>query len=294
MMKRLVFLLVAAAILTTCLSAGAEIFQGQRPPESWAEADTLRVRSIDVDRTDALLLSCGGEHMLVDASTTYHADRVMRALDENGVTGLKYLFSTHSDDDHIGGFAPLINAQKYQMGEFLSPNKISYKDEAGFHQLAMSAVRAKKVAYRQSQDMEVLTLGNAEMTVLRCMKPWGRNARSACLKIRFGESTMLLTGDIDAMAMEHFVGKYKPEMLRADIMKSPHHGVITMPETFLEAVQAEFMFVTNTQEKAVFAEFDQQMAQKAPDMSMLYAGDGAVVMETDGRDWYIWQEENWE
>ena len=84
------------------------MYIGQQPPEDWAEKETLRVRSIDVDRSDALLLTCGGEAMLVDASTTYFISRVYTAMDVEGVTALKYLFSTHSDDDHIGGFSPLI------------------------------------------------------------------------------------------------------------------------------------------------------------------------------------------
>lgn len=292
MMKRWAGLLVAAVLMLLCTVAGAEMHIGQRPPEDWADKDTLRVRAIDVDRSDAMLLSCGGEHMLVDASTTYFGDRVIRALDDSGVEKLKYLFSTHSDDDHIGGFSPVIRAQRYVIGEFLSPNGINYKDKAGFHQLVMTAVRKFDVSYREVEDSEVLTLGDAQMTVLRCLKPWGRNARSACLSIRFGESTMLLTGDIETMAMEHFLEKYDHALLNVDIVKAPHHGIITMPDSFMQVAQPAFMFVPNTAAKA--KKFGENMAKTAPDVGLMYSGDGAVVMETDGTDWYIWQEENWE
>lgn len=292
MLKRWTWLLVAAVMMHFCAVASAEMHIGQRPPESWADANTLRVRAIDVDRCDAMLLSCGGEHMMVDAGTTYFGDRLIRALDASEVNALKYLFSTHSDDDHIGGFNPLIRSEKYQLGEFLSPNTMDYSDKAGFHQLVMNAVRKYDVAYREVGDGEVLTLGDAQMTVLRCMKPWGRNARSACLSIRFGNSSMLLTGDIETMAMEHFMEKYDHALLQADIIKAPHHGIITMPAAFLKTVQPAFMFVTNTSAKS--EKFTRDMAAMQPDMPLMYAGDGAVVMETDGTDWYIWQEENWE
>lgn len=292
MAKRLALLLVAAVMLISCRAAKADVYIGQTPPEAWADMQVLRVRAIDTERSDAMLLSCGGEHMLVDASTTYMGDRVIRALDEDGVTALKYLFSTHSDDDHIGGFSPVIREQRFELGEFLSPNHPGYKDKAGFHQLVMSAVRKFAVPYREVLDGEVLTLGDAQMTVLRCMKPWGRNARSACLSIRFGNSSMLLTGDIETMAMEHFLEKYDATLLQADILKAPHHGVITMPEAFLKGVDPEFMFVNNTSVKA--EEFQRDIGRKMPRLAMLFSGDGAVVMETDGVDWYIWQEENWQ
>ena len=291
MMKRWICLLAAVVMLLSVGTACAEMHIGQRPPESWADMETLRIRSIDVDRNDAMLLTCGGEAMLVDAGTNYFIDRVNQALDAEGVTSLKYLFSTHSDDDHIGGFAPLIAQGRYELGTFLSPNNMSYQDSAGFHQMVMNQVRAKQVDYRQAEDMEVLTLGGAQMEVLRCLKPWGRNARSLCLNITFGERRILLTGDADAMAMEHFVDKYRPGQLQADIMKAPHHGVITIPASFLAEVAPEFMFVTNNADG--LDKFRASMEKMMPGMPMLYSGDGAVVMETDGQDWYVWQEENW-
>lgn len=267
------------------------MYIGQQPPEDWAEKETLRVRSIDVDRSDALLLTCGGEAMLVDASTTYFISRVYTAMDAEGVTALKYLFSNHSDDDHIGCFSPLIAQGYYELGTFLSPNSMNYNDPPGFHQMVMNMVRAKQVDYRESVDEEILTLGGAQMQVLRCMKLWGRNARSACLNIVFGDRRIFLTGDADAMAMMHFVEKYQPEQLQADILKVPHHGIITMPESFLKAVGAEFLFVTN--EAAGLDNFRKYMDRVIPGVPMLYSGDGAVVMETEGQDWYVWQEENW-
>lgn len=291
MMKRWMALLAAVMALACLGTACAEMYIGQQPPESWADMETLRVRAIDVDRSDAMLITCGGEAMLVDASMNYYIDRLNRALDAEGVTALKYLFSTHSDDDHIGGFAPLISQGRYTLGTFLSPNSMSYQDKAGFHQMVMNQIRAKQVDYREAEDMEVLTLGGAQMEVLRCLKPWGRNARSLCLNIVFGQRRILLTGDADAMAMEHFAEKYRPEQLQADIMKVPHHGIITMPESFLKAVGAEFLFVTN--EAAGLDNFRKYMDRVIPGVPMLYSGDGAAVMETDGQDWYVWQEENW-
>lgn len=291
MWKRWISLLAAVALLAGCRAALADMFIGQRPPEGWAEKETLRVCSIDVDRNDAMLVTCGGEAMLVDAGTNYFIDRVNAALDAEGVTALKYLFSTHSDDDHIGGFGPLIAQGRYGLGTFLSPNAMSYKDPAGFHQMVMNQVRAKKVDYRVAEDMEILTLGGARMEVLRCLEPWGRNARSLCLNIAFGQRRILLTGDADAMAMDHFVGKYRPEQLQADIMKAPHHGIITIPGNFLEKVSPSFLFVTNN--AAGLDKFRTYMDRVLPGVPMLYSGDGSVIMETDGQDWYVWQEENW-
>ena len=51
------------------------------------------------------------------------------------------------------------------------------------------------------------------------------------------------------------------------------------------------MYVTNN--AAGLDKFRTYMDRVMPGVPMLYSGDGAVVMETDGQDWYVWQEENW-
>lgn len=284
------WLLTLLLCLGLCSGAAAEIYFNTDAPADWQERDILRLTAIDVDRSDAMLLECGGEAMLVDGGSGQFRDRLFETVDSAGITRFKYLFSTHSDNDHIHGLKHLMDTGRYQVDLFTSPNKTSFVDEAGFHQATMRVIQRENIPYHQVKDGECLALGNAQLTVMRCMEIWGSNARSAVLMVQFGSSRVLLTGDIDARTMEHYVKKYGAEYLRAEIMKAPHHGIATIPERFLEAVEPQLIFVPNMVEDT--AKFNVYMQETAPEISLMFCGDASIVMETDGVDWYIWQHLN--
>lgn len=132
----------------------------------------------------------------------------------------------------------------------------------------------------------MLTLGGAALRVMRCMENLGANARSAALYISFGESRMLLTADVESSAMRYFVREYG-EALKADIMKAPHHGINALPAEFAEAVSPELIFVTNLEGNV--PRYRGRIRQALPDAGLMFCGEGTIVMETDGQDWYLWQ-----
>lgn len=288
-MKRILAFLVCCYLLLG--SACAQIYYTDQVPEDWYQRDLLKITSIDVDRSDATLIECGGEFMLVDGGSGQFRNRLYDAVDAAGVTKFKYLFSTHSDNDHVHGLIYLMNSGKYEVEMFTTINKRSYRDDAGYHEKAVRATDRNEIPYYIVSDREALTLGGADLTVLRCTESWGQNARSAVLAVQFGERRMLLTGDIDYRVMEQFVDKYDDDMLHADIMKAPHHGIATIKERFLETVGAEMIFIPNTKKK-VPAKFRSHMKKNAPDTKLMYSGDGSLHMETDGVDWYVWQDKN--
>lgn len=288
-MKRILAFLVCCYLLLG--SACAQIYYTDQVPEDWYQRDLLKITSIDVDRSDATLIECGGEFMLVDGGSGQFRNRLYDAVDAAGATKFKYLFSTHSDNDHVHGLIYLMNSGKYEVEMFTTINKRSYRDDAGYHEKAVRATDRNEIPYYIVSDREALTLGGADLTVLRCTESWGQNARSAVLAVQFGERRMLLTGDIDYRVMEQFVDKYDDDMLHADIMKAPHHGIATIKERFLETVGAEMIFIPNTKKK-VPAKFHSHMKKNAPDTKLMYSGDGSLHMETDGVDWYVWQDKN--
>lgn len=290
MLKKLAISLLAALVLLAVLaSASAEVFVNVEPPEDWYERDLFRLIAVDVDRSDAMILLCGGEAMMVDGGSGGYQDRFDAVCETYGITAFKYLFNTHSDNDHIVGLTELMKSGRYEVGMFTSPNKSSYTN-IKYHQPAVRAAKNQGIEYHMVEDGEVLTLGDAELTVMRCMETWGPNARSATLMITFGESRVFLTGDLDNRTMLHYVKKYGAEALDADILKAPHHGISTIPIGFLEAVSPDVLFVTSTTKRAANITSMRTFRRNAPDTVILYSGDASILMETDGVDWFIWQD----
>lgn len=255
-------------------------------PADWAEKDTLRVTVLDMQRSDSILLQCGGENMLVDGGLALHYKRLFRVLDDRGITQLKYLWSTHCDGDHSQGLKCLMNSDLYGTGELLCPNPKNYDDPDDDHEKMVQAADRHGWSYVQIQDGDVFTLGNAVITTLRCSENWGQNNRSAACFVDFGQCSIFLSGDIGSKVQNYFVENVDPQRLNCDILKAPHHGIDGVTEAFVEALSPEAIVITNRTNNGANQEWNAY--------DPLWAGDGIVVLETDGSVWYVWQLPNWD
>jgi len=289
-MKRLFSLLLMLTMLLSAASAEIFIIEDETHlPEGWTEKELFRLSAIDVNRSDAMLLQCGGESMMIDggSSGVYHL--LVDYLETAGVTEFKYLFNTHPDNDHIDGLTAMMKSGNYTIGGFYSAVKKNYTGTS-YHQPAVRAAAKADIPYVQVFNGDVLTLGSATINIFRCDKSWGTNARSACTQIIFGDSKVLLMGDCPSKAQNYFLENIDPSLLECDILKAVHHGINTFEPAFLEVAQPEFIFVPNYKShKSIGNTRRNKFAQ----YKALYSGDGTVIMETDGTDWYIWQLPNW-
>lgn len=292
-MKKIMPLLLALlCLLMTALPAAAEespkvirISGESELPADWADKDTLRVSFLDMQRSDAILLQCGGESMLVDGGYGSYYKRLFRVLDDSGITQLKYLWSTHCDGDHSQGLKCVMNSDLYGTGVLLCPNPKTYDDPDDDHEKMVYAADKHGWTYQQIANGDVFTLGTATITTLHCDENWGQNSRSAACFVDFGERSMLLTGDIGSNTQEYFLEHVAPERLDCDILKAPHHGINRTVDSFINAVSPEAIVIPNRSNNGSHATWN---AYKP-----LYAGDGIVVFETDGNVWYYWQLPNW-
>ena len=241
--------------------------------------------------SDLYQVDAGGEAMMVDGGEGRYRRRVYATLDGYGITELKYLLNTHCDDDHLHGFIYLMYSDLYQVDAFLSPNTTTYVDEEGYHQQAVKATGTKNIPYVQIGDGDELTLGNAKLTIFRCPLPTGQNNRSAACMVQFGDSRAFLTGDIDNETMQWYAATYG-EKLRCDILKAPHHGLATIPDSFVEQTQPQVLFVPNRSALSTKVTAG-WVKNHMPGAALYFSGDGTVTMLTDGTDWYIWQEPNY-
>lgn len=275
------------AVLLACMPAcaGAEVFFAP-PPGEWAGRPLLEWTIFDMDEGDAMLLACGGESMLVDGGPNPFREKLRDALDARGLrSSMKYIFSTHFHDDHIDGIYRLFQ-YGFTCGEFLH----AYSDRTAREDMRMSRTireaERRGVPVRRAVHGDRLTLGGAELEVLRCLEIQGDNARSLVLKVTFGEASILLCADITNAVQRYFTEHLPAETLDADLLKGPHHGINRMPDEFLHAVSPGAVIITSQLRRMYRATTYQFEKEHLP---AYYSGDGTVYAVTDGTDWYIHQ-----
>lgn len=282
-MKR--FLSICVIFLLVSSFAQAEVFFDQQPPEGFGDGHTLRMTVFRTGEADAMLFQTKNEALMVDGAAYKWREDLYNALIARGITHVKYLISTHPHDDHIEGLRCLM-LQGITAEAFMSPFAIDFeiKDET-LQQRAVRQAAASGIPFQQIFDGDVITLEDATFRVYRWEKGNTTNSKSAMIRVEFGDASVLLCADITGESQHFFLGELDHEILKADIVKAPHHGIIQFVGDFLTVVDPAFMFITN------FSNSGQSTAKqaKARDIPFLYSGDGTIYLETDGTDWYIYQ-----
>lgn len=283
MAKKIVSAVLLCCLLLGALPALAQVYVDQTPPEDWEERPLLRITVFRTGEGDCMLIQTGGENMMVDGGPFKYREKLRDALAQREITHMKYLFNTHPHDDHIEGLRMLMN-YGMEADEFVSVFAQTYNND--YHKKAVRQAEKSGVEFRQVSDGDVLTLGDASLTVYRWDNGPSVNAKSAMLRLEYGDCSALLCADIIGETQKYFLKTLDPQVLSADVVKAPHHGLTPFVGDFLTAVDPAFIWVTNYSGDKVAKT---NVQAKYRDIPIKYSGDGTVYLSCDGKDWYVSQ-----
>ena len=182
-----------------------------------------------------VILMPGGEVMLID---TFRSDGWLSylkiALEQLGIKKLDYLVLSHGHSDHDSNLFNVINYvynRKYTVGYYWSAGATTSATE----KLAIQFMEFKGGINIQKNlragDQLTIGSGNNLVTVdilwptISGVKGDSNNG-SLTMKLSFGDSSYLCGGDLFMDGELDILELYKddPEMLKADVMKTNHHG----------------------------------------------------------------------
>ena len=216
-MKKKIFALVLA--LSLLLSGCAEI--SLLPAETGVSGDTLTVQYIDVGQADCALLECGGEYLLIDGGNRDDSQLVVSVLEQQGVEELSAVVCTHAHEDHVGGLPAVLAVY---------PTKAVYAPTKTYS----SKIFDKFVYYTDQQGLDItipapgdqFSLGGAVVTVLGPVKSYAEtNNTSIVLRVEYGKTSFLFTGDMEAEAENDMLDYWEGKMdWKTDVLKVGHHG----------------------------------------------------------------------
>lgn len=287
MIKRMKAMLLAAVLAMTLLTAAAEetpvVIDRINAPEAYADfafvedAPLLEVIFPQILNCDAILMRCGGETMLVDCATQGQAKRIINMCKQLGITRIDRVVNTHPHEDHIGGFRDLI--KEVEVGELW----ICFAEDANSHmKKAIGYAEKAGIPVVHYADGDVLILGGATIDV---WKLEGRlselNDCSAQFFVTFGERTLLMAADLEKTGQAKYV-EMKGEMLDADILKYPHHGLEKLTDEYAAAVSPLYFVVTNNQRSTEGLKYIRRGS-----VPCAWTVPGFVTLTTDGTAWVV-------
>ena len=283
-MRRFCAVLLCALML--CSASCAKVYLDSPPRENWYQSPLLRLTVLDTDQSDCMLLQCGGEAMMVDGGSEPFREDLKKLVEEKGVTRFKYLLNTHFHEDHISGLQWLMR-YGFPADAYLHPYNDAFATEISFrHRDTLAQAARSGIPTRQIFHGDELMLGEAVITLARHDDGESTNARSVVARVDFGGASLLLTADIIGRTQTWLLNTMPEGWLDADIVKMPHHGVTPMVTAFLQAASPQAVFMTNNLDRVDKA----RVQVEKYDFPTFYTGDGTVVFETDGEDWYVYGE----
>ena len=243
--QRLAALTAAAALalgLAACdasaITPGGSADVVPNPSSAAAAVDTVEapfeMHFIDVGQALSVLVECDGQYMLYDGGNVDDGSLVVSYLQSQGVEQLEYVFCSHAHEDHVGGLAAAL--AYFPAYHVYSPvTEASTKCFKDF------------VKYTQQQGLQVEVpavgttwpLGGATVTMVGPVAQYSdTNDTSIVLRIEYGSTSFLLTGDMEKTAETDLVNS--GVNLRADVLQVGHHGSSTSTGyLFLNAVLPE-------------------------------------------------------
>ncbi|MBP3313731.1 MAG: MBL fold metallo-hydrolase [Oscillospiraceae bacterium] len=226
-------------ILILVVVIGNLFFSKSPSPVTPASTGELQVHFIDVGQADCILLMNENESMLIDAGNNNDGDLVCTYLQSMGITKLDYLIGTHPHEDHIGGLDVVI--QNFDIQNFMMPK---FQANTATFEEVLDAALDKNLKITAPKQGDTFTLGTALVTAVQCYETTKEtNNASIILRVDFGETSFLFTGDAE-MEAENAV-LLSGVNIDCDVLKAGHHGSHTSSSrAFLDAVSPEYAVIS--------------------------------------------------
>ncbi len=207
------------------------------------EPGELRVTFIDVGQGDAILMQTSENTLLVDCGTNASEKELVAALRASRVRTVDCLVLTHPHEDHIGGADKVL--EEFRVGRIIMPEVSADSDESSVPlERVLEAAEEKSVPIEQPELGASYILGALTFIPIAPAEGLVGNDASIVLRVEFGETELLLTGDAELASELEMLADF-PALLDCDVLKLGHHGSSSSTSLpFLEAVSPEWIVIS--------------------------------------------------
>lgn len=281
---RLISLLLVLSLI--CITLFGCVQQGEA--KVITAGGMLAVHFIDVGQGDCeLIVAPTGETMLIDAGISSSGDDIVDYISELGITEIDVFVATHYHADHIGGSPDVFEAFDILSVLILDcevSTATARKLKSDIEKEGSEIIYAERGLSLELGDVDFLTISPKSIT------DGGGNNDSIMLRMQYGDSRYIFTGDAEKEAEEDVLDYYDKEDLSADLLKVGHHGSSTSTSTaFLSTVSPSVAVISCGVGNSYGHPHTKTLDKLLKSAKYVYRTDveGDIVIMTDGKSIYF-------
>nr|WP_328765756.1 lamin tail domain-containing protein [Halomicroarcula rubra] len=251
----------------------------------------MEVHFINVGQSvSTLVVGPTGETMLVD--TGHYRDdgeSVLQYLQAHDIDRIDYMVVSHNDADHIGGNAAIIDyyeAEADGIGAVYDPGIAASTQTYSEY---LDAVEEHGVTLYETRAGDSIPFEGVDVQVMGPPEPYledaARNENSIVLKLTYGQTSFLLTGDAEDDQEAYLADRYG-DQLQSTVLKAGHHGSSSSTsEQLLDAVDPQAVVVSSAYDSQ-YGHPTEAVLNRLSDRSIptyWTATHGNVVLVSDGQ-----------
>lgn len=236
--KKIISSIIGIIVVLLAGYFGIDLTQDSKVPKD----SKLMISYMDVGQGDAAYIKVNGNDILIDAGPRSNSKELLEQLKAKNIDDFELVIATHPHEDHIGGMVDVF--KEYEVKTFYSP-KITHTTKT--YENLVKAVKDEGLKTKELKGGMVIDLGEgAKFEVFTPQKSEYEelNDYSPIMKLSFGDTSYLFTGDAEKLAEEEALAKYKTS-LDSDVIKFGHHGSSSSSSNaFIEAVSPKYGIIS--------------------------------------------------
>lgn len=263
-------LILTLSVLCGCQKNGTKIFA---PSVTGQFAFTV----MKAGQADAIILKTQNHSVIIDLGEKDDGDEISDFLGENNITDLDYIFITHYDKDHVGGFPKVM--ESINAKNIIVPDYEGTSDE--YTEFIKTVSEKNLTVTRLTEDMKFV-LDDVLFEISVPKKQFykeGDNDYSLVISVTHGENTFLFAGDAEKERLSEVLSEFGRQF---DFLKVPHHGRYNgNTEEFINTVKPQYAVICDSEKNPAS---NKTIAILKTQKSEIYSTkDGDVQVVSDGK-----------
>lgn len=241
--------------------------------------ESMQVHFLDVGQGLSILVELGDEVLIYDGGGRDTSSFVVAYLQEQGITEIDYLISSHYDADHVSGLIGCLYA--FDVKNVIGSD---YVHDSKLYTSFQNAVAKEGETVRHPSVGTKYPFGEAVITIFAPAEIMDdSNANSVAIKLSYGESDFIFTGDADYYSESAMIASGMD--LDCEVLSVGHHGSSdSTSEAFLEATSPEYAVISCGKDNE-YGHPHKEVVELLNEYQVeILRNDelGTIIMETDG------------